>query len=108
MRGGLYEKGGLALGAGLVFLRRLRRGTTDGDDDDNHARSDNNWPSPGGGGDQDSARRSGRNANGAPGAGVCLDTWLLAVDRSRLCVGTWQLGGATKAGRCVGRRSLGS
>jgi len=32
----------------------------------------------------------------------------LAVDRSGLRVGARQLGGATKAGRCVGRRPLGS
>ena len=97
---------------GTGFIGRLRCGTNDdGDNDDNYARSHHDRPGHAacharGSCDSGSAARSGRSTNSFARSAVRLDTRLLALDRSRLRMGSRDLGRAPKPRSCMGGRSL--
>jgi hypothetical protein len=87
---------------------RLRWGTNDGDNN-HHARSNNDGSSHARGlGNSGSAGGARRNAARLTGGGICLDTWLLALDGHYLRMGVRQLGYAATASRCLGAGSLGA
>jgi hypothetical protein len=82
--------------------------TNDGDDDHDDTRSDNDrschqrgLSNPG------SACGSRRDRARLARTAICLDTWLLALDRDQLCMGIRKLGLAAAASRCLGAGPLG-
>jgi hypothetical protein len=95
----------LPVGVGTISSDRLRCGTNDGDDDDHDARSDHDGSRrKRGRSNSGSACGSRRNTTGLARTQICLDTWLLALDRDRdsLSLGIRELGLAAAASRCVG------
>ena len=104
-----YANRPLSFGVGTISSDRVRCGNNAGDDDDHDARSDHN-----GAGRKRGRSNSGsacgprRNTNGLARTQICLDTWLLALDRNRdsLSLGSGELGFAAAASRCVGAGSL--
>ena len=106
----LYENSLLFISAGAVGVGRLRRrGAAGNHNNHRNARSNNDWPGnrrsscdPG------PAGASDRDTDSLAWSEVCLDTWVLALDRSGLRVGARQLGRAATSDRSVGPRPLGA
>jgi len=99
----------LPVGVGTISSDRLRCGTNAGDDDDHDARSDHDGAGrKRGRSNSGSACGSRRNTTGLARTQICLDIWLLALDRDRdsLSLGVRELGLAAAASRCVGAGSL--
>lgn len=112
--GGVYENQILCIGAGTIGISRLRRGNSGGNNNDDNSRGYDNWPGGNSTGDArsvrgpDSAGDTGGDTNGGARTGLYLDAWLLALDWSRLCLGTWELGFASETSGCVGRGGMGA
>jgi hypothetical protein len=104
-----YANRPLPIGVGTISSDRLRCGTNDGDDDHHDARSDHDGARRKRGlSNSGSACGSRRNTTSLARTQICLDTWLLALDRYRssLSLGIGELGLAAAASRCVGAGSL--
>ena len=107
----LYKNSFLFISAGAVGIGRLcRRGAAAGNHNNHrNARGNNDWPgNRRSSGDPGPAGASDRDTDSLAWSEVCLDTWVLALDRSGLRVGARQLGRAATSDRSVGRRPLGA
>jgi len=106
-----YENQYLSIGPDAIGVYRLRWGTNYCDHDDHYARGYDDRPAPSrarGCRHSGSAARSGRSTNSFARTAVRLDTGVLALDRSRLRMGSRNLGRTPKCRDCMGGGSLGA